>query len=80
MSKEKPKNYKHMKKKEPTEGEEERTTIFAFPEIRTHQPMQTTTPMLKKQPQWIYRSGAGAINTSLGVGIILNPVWWVWRI
>lgn len=67
MSKEKPKKYKNLKKKEPVEPDEEVTTALAFPEARTHIPTQTSMPILKKQPQWVYRSGSAKI---MGWGLV----------
>lgn len=67
MSKEKPKKYKHLKKKEPVESDEEASTVIAYPEARTHTPTQTSMPMLKKQPQWVYRSGSDKITVGWGI-------------
>lgn len=78
MSKEKPKKYKHLKKKEPIDLEEEATTIISNPDARTHSPTQTSMPMLKKQPHWVYRSGSNKVAIEwgiVGVVIILNTVW-----
>lgn len=78
MSKEKPKKYKHLKKKDPLEFEEELTTAVPNVDVRTHGPTQTSMPILKKEPQWIYRSGADVVNVEWGIFggvIILNAIW-----
>lgn len=71
LSKEKPKKYKHLKKKEPMDMEEEATTVIAYPESKTHLPTQTSMPMLKKQPQWIYRSDANGVLVGWGVVVVV---------
>lgn len=75
MSKEKTKKYKHSKKKEPIESEEDVTTVIAYPEARTYMPTQTSMPMLKKQPQWIYRSGANRVMVGWGIFVVVNAIW-----
>lgn len=77
MSKEKSKKYKELKKKMPVEPEQDATTVIANPDARTHAPTQTSMPMLKKQPQWVYRSGSDNAVVGwevVGCVIILNAI------
>lgn len=78
--KQKKQNKSNHKKKELLAPEEEVTTNIAHLDSKIYIPTQTSMPTLKKQPQWIYRSGSG--KSALGWGILTCVIIWniIWEL